>query len=165
MNILNKTKMKKLILSLLLVTGISMSASAQDLDKMMADLAKIEGVVHQVVDKETLEVSLKDKNELPSLVERLTGVEVVVLENGPVELSDSLTKEISSIKDGNGFATLLSVKDGTDKVRIISHKENDLTTSVYVIVIDEEDIVFVKLTGNLTEEDIAEIVKEQQKKK
>ncbi|MBB4036054.1 hypothetical protein GGR21_001955 [Dysgonomonas hofstadii] len=158
--------MKKFILLLVLVAGISLTTSAQDLNKIMADLAKIEGAVHQVVNKETLDTSLKGQKEnLPSVVEKLTSVEVVVLENGPVELSDSLANELSNFKDGNGFATLLTVKDGTDKVRIISHKEDDSTTSVYVIVIDEEDIVFVKMTGNLTEEDIAEIVKEQQKKK
>ena len=50
--------MKKIILTLLLAFAFGQGAMAQDLDKLMGELAKIEGVTHQVVDQTTLNAAI-----------------------------------------------------------------------------------------------------------
>lgn len=156
--------MKKIIFSLIFISGISLNIYAQDLNKMMDNLAKAENAVHQVIDQKTLNTSLgSHKDKKPSFMDKITGMEVVAIENGSTDLKDNLIKELAAFKDGNGYETLLTVKDGGDNVHIISHKENESLSHIYIIAIDDEDIAFVKMSGNLSKEDMIKIVEEQKK--
>jgi len=158
--------MKKIILSLILISGISLSICAQDLNKVMADLTKVKNAVHQVVDQETLKKSTGDhKDKMPSFMDKVTKVEVIALENGDIDIKDNLIKELSGVKNGNGYETLLRLKDEGDNVFIISHKENESFSHVYIVAIDDEDIAFVKLSGDLNADDMMKIVEEQKKNK
>ncbi len=156
--------MKKMIIIFILLSALSLTVSAQDLDRMMADLAKVENVVRQVVNKDMLDTSMgEQKKDLPSFLKNITKIEVLALEDGNEEIKNNLIKEISSFKDGNGYETLLQVKDDEDNVHIISYKDENKLSHLYIIAIDEDDIAFIKMSGELSQQDMLDIVEQQQK--
>jgi hypothetical protein len=167
--------MKKYLFSLVVALIAAQFISAQDLNGLMQELSKVEGVQHQIVDKAMLDMSMKSaqeadttgetKSKMPSFMEKLDSVEVVAIENYSPEVKAKLEDQIQNFKDGNGYTTLLTVRDGTDNVRIISYKDGDQPKGVYILVLDEEDAVVVKMAGNLSEADLMDIVNEQKKNK
>jgi len=157
--------MKKIIV-LFLLAGLSLSIFAQDIDQMMADLAKQENVQHEVVDQDMLKMALSSQQEnMPPFMEKLTAVEVVAQDGATEELRNDMISRIANFKDGNGYETLLTVKEGVDNVRIITHKDKEGLTHIYIMVVDEDDIAFVKMSGTFDEKDLEDIINEQKKNK
>lgn len=166
--------MKRIMLSLVLLLAFGQIALAQDINKLMAELAKIEGVEHQIVDSEMLNASLApalaadSTGELKSkmgFVSKLKFIEVVAAEDMAAEVKSKYEKELNDFKDGNGYETLLHVKDGSDNVRIMAYSQNGKTTEVIIFVVDEEDVTMVKMAGEFDESDLATIIEEQTKNK
>lgn len=162
------------MLSLVLLLAFGQIALAQDINKLMAELAKIEGVEHQIVDSETLNASLApalaadSTGELKSkmgFVSKLKFIEVVAVENPEAEIRAKYENELINFKDGNGYETLIHVKDGSDKVRIIAYSQDGKTTEVIILVVDEEDVALVKMAGEFDESDLTNIIEEQTKNK
>jgi len=167
--------MKKYMFLLVLALIAVQFTFAQDLNQLMNDMSKIEGAQHQVVDREMLNTSMNAameadstgrlKSEMPAFMQKMESVEVVAIEEYSPEVKERFQKEINGFRDGNGYETLLSVKDEGDNVRIISYKDGDQILGVYILVLDEEDAVVVKMFGNLNESDLTDIINEQKKNK
>ena len=92
-------------------------------------------------------------------------MEVITLEDQPSEVSDILLNNLDQLKDNNGFTTLIKVRDSGDNVQIIAKKDGESISNVYIFVVDESDIVAVKMNGILTQSDLEDIIKEQTKNK
>jgi len=139
----------------------------------MSEFAQIEGAERQVVDRAMLDMSMNAameadstgelKSKMPPFMKKIDSIEVISVEEYKPEVKDLFLKEFSNFQDGNGYSTLLTVKDGEDNVRIISHKDGDKNTAVFILVLDEEDAVIVKMSGELSESDLEDIIKEQNK--
>lgn len=164
--------MKKLLLSLILIVSTTSIAIAQDLDQLITDLAKMEGVQHQLVDKTMLDKQLEDAkaadstgelaSKIPAFMEKIDQIEVVMAQSAPAEIKDKITTQLADFKDENGYESLLKVKQGEQDIRIIAKKGKE-KSDIFVIVIAGEAIIAVKMTGDLNEQDFIDIVKEQQK--
>lgn len=160
--------MKKLLLSLILIVSTTSIAIAQDLNQLITDLAKIEGVQHQLVDKTMLGKQLEDAKaadptgEIPAFMQKVDQIEVVMAQSAPAEIKDKITSHLADFKDENGYESLLKVKQGEQDIRIIAKKGKE-KSDIFVIVMTDEAIISVKMTGDLSEEDFIDIVKEQQK--
>lgn len=167
--------MKKYIFSLVLTFVAVQFTYAQDLNSFMSEFSKQEGVQRQLVDRSMLDMSMKAAmtadstgqmvSKMPAFMQKIDSIEVLAIEKYSPEVKTKFLEGIQSFKDGNGYATLLSVNEADDNVKIVSHKEGDLFTGVYILVLDNEDAVIVKMSGNLTESDLTEILKEQNKNK
>lgn len=165
--------MKKYMFLLVLALIAVQFTFAQDLNQLMNEMSKIEGAQHQVIDREMLNTSMNAameadstgqlKSKIPAFMQKLESIEVVAIEEYSPEVKERFQKEINGFSDGNGYETLLSVKDEGDNVRIISYKEGDQILGVYILVLDEEDAVVVKMSGNLSESDLTDIINEQKK--
>lgn len=165
--------MKKIILSLILIAGIGNTVTAQDLNQLITDLANIEGVQHQLIDKTMLDAQIAGamatdstgefKLNMPGFMQKIDLMEVVIVEDSSDEVRDKVTQELSEVKDGNGYETLLKVKQDEQDIRIIAKKGDD-KSDIFIIVMADTTIVAMKMTGNLDEQDFIEIIKEQQKK-
>lgn len=165
--------MKKYMFLFVLAFAAVQFTFAQDLNQLMRDMSKIEGAQHHIVDKEMLNASMKAAMEadsvkqlnskVPGFVAKLDSIEIVAIEEYTPEIKDTFLKQINAFSDGNGYETLLSVTDEDDNVRIISYKDGELILGVYVLVLDEEDAVIVKMSGNLSESDLIDIINEQKK--
>lgn len=167
--------MKKIILSLVLIFSFGQVAMAQDLDKLMAELAKVEGVAHQIVDSSMLAAAKAESMKADStgdasskrqnFIKKLELVEIVAAEDVQPELRSRFNAEIDKFEDGDKYETLLKVKDGEDNVRILAQRENGEVTAVIIFAVDDEDAAIVKLVGKFDQLDLTEILNEQEKNK
>lgn len=167
--------MKKILVLFILVFVGNLFLLAQDPDSLMIDLAKNEGAMRQIIDQTMLKSSLdkaatQDPSEGPvskkkSFLQKIDSMEVITLEDQPSEVSDTLLNSLDQLKDNNGFTTLIKVRDSGDNVQIIAKKDGESISNVYIFVVDESDIVAVKMNGILTQSDLEDIIKEQTKNK
>lgn len=167
--------MKKIILSLVFVLAFGQVAVAQDISKLIDELTKVEGVTHQIVDRSMLDAAMAGSIQADStgeasskkqnFMKKLEQIEVVAAENVQPELKNRFLEELNKFEDGNGYETLLTVKDGEDNVRILAQRENGEVTAVIIFAIDEEDAAIVKMVGKFDQSDLTEILNEQEKNK
>lgn len=162
--------MKRIIISLVLVLAFGQVAMAQDINKLIAELAQIEGAEHQVVDRSMLEQSMTAAMQADSTLSEKAGfmknidqVDVVAVEDPKPEVREKFLAELNNFRDGNGYETMIAVKDDGDNVRIIAQRENGLVTAVIIFAIDDEDIAIIKMAGKFSESDLTKIIEEQQK--
>lgn len=159
-------KQLSIIIILLFSTFFSV-ITAQDLDAIIKDLAKMDGVIHQLVDKSMLDSQLKNDslggntNKLPPFMNKVTEIEVVVIENGDAE-NETFQKAVN-FKAGDSYETLIKVKDEGSNVNILSRKRDDSTSDVYILVADDNNLVAVRMSGDFTAQDLTDIVNEQTK--
>ncbi|MDU1890466.1 MAG: DUF4252 domain-containing protein [Dysgonomonas sp.] len=157
--------MKKYLCGLVLLLALGVTASAQDLNTLIAELAKVDNVQHQVIDKEMLKPAVEQaKNQMGSnFMEKIEEIEVAAFENYPAEIKDKVLNTVEEVKKANLYETLLSVKDKENNVTIFAKKDKDIISEVFIVVVDDEDAVVVKMSGSLSESDLNEIINEQKK--
>ncbi len=167
--------MKKLIFSIFLIFTTSQISYAQDLSNWVSGLSMVKDAEYQLVDRQMLEASLAAakaadstgiiSTSTPPFMEKLESIDVINLSACSTEVKDLFLKDLDNIQDGNGYETLINVIDDGDKVRIIAKRDGVVIPQVFVFAIDGEDgeIVVVRMTGNLEESDIADIIKQQKK--
>lgn len=167
--------MKKLIFCILLIFATIQISSAQDLSNWVSGLSMVKDAEYQLVDRPMIEASLAAAKaadstgmvsaQTPPFMEKLESIDVINLTACSTEIKDLFLKDLDNIKDGNGYETLINVIDEGDKVRIVAKKEGTVVPQVFVFAIDGQDgeIVIVRMTGNMDESDIADIMKQQQK--
>ncbi|MDR0824433.1 MAG: DUF4252 domain-containing protein [Prevotella sp.] len=157
--------MKKIMFSFVLAMAAIQFSYAQDLNSLINELAKTEGAQHQVIDRSMLNMA-NDQGETDksALMQNLDSIVVLAIEGCKPEIKDKFLAVFENFKDGNGYETLLNVKDGQDKVLIVSHKEGDVSTDVYILALDEKDIAIVKMSGKLSDSDLADIIDKQKNK-
>lgn len=167
--------MKKIILSLVLVFAFGQVAVAHDIDKLIEELSKVEGVEHQIVDRSMLDAAVaagmqadstgNASSKIPGFMKKLELIEVTAAENVQPELRNRFLAELDKFEDGDKYETLLTVKDGGDNVRILAQRENGVVTAVIIFAIDEEDAAIVKMVGKFDQSDLTDILNEQEKNK
>lgn len=167
--------MKKFIVFFILILAGTHIATAQELDGLMKEVAKNEKAQRQVVDKAMLGTSMAQaqaqdptgnlKSKMPSFMQKIDSIQVVTLEEDAPDTRNMVLNTLNSFKDDDTYSTLVRVKDGEDNVRIIAKRNGETVSDVYIFVMDEEDIVLVKMSGKLEQSDLEDIVKEQTKNK
>lgn len=150
--------MKKFVFTLmLLITG--QVIYAQDLNQLMNDLSKVEGVQKQVMDKTMLQ---QMGDEMPAFMAKADSIIAVVAQNCPQDMVDRLNSGLKSAETYKGYETLMSMKKEDKRISIISHKKDDDTVDVFIYVGAEKAVVFVRMAGNFDASDLENIVKEQE---
>lgn len=154
--------MKKLGIGFVLLFAIVLSANAIHPDKLINQLSQEKNVAIETVEGEELAEIMKAKEEM-SVFEGLKAIHVIALEDSPVDVMQNYKYMIDNLEDIDGYQTLIQVKDREDTVRIMLRTENDVVQGVYLFVADDEDIVVVQLQGNISQEGIETLIKEQTK--
>lgn len=167
--------MKKLIFSIFLIFTTSQIASAQDISNWVSGLSMVKDAEYQLVDRDMIEASLAAAKaadstgmasvSTPPFMEKLKSIDVINLSACSPEIKNLFLKDLDNIKDENGYETLINVVDDGDKVRIIAKRDGAVVPQVFVFAIDGQDgeIVIVRMTGNMDNSDIEDILKQQQK--
>ena len=156
--------MKKILFSLVLLF-VGQVIYAQDLNQLMDDLAKVEKAQKQVMDRDMLNNSMSDaqKAKLPDFMSKADSVVAVIVENCPQDVNDKIQEGIRKAETNNDYELLTAVKKEDNRVSILSSKNEGENKDVYIYVGAGNVVVFVKLSGKFTIDDLANIVKEQQK--
>ena len=168
--------MKKLIFLLIIIFVTGQTVQGQDrLKGVMAELSKLENVQRQVVDKDMLNSQMEQamaadptgelRLQMPSFIQKIDSIEVLAAENVNEEMYTKIVNDMDGIKDGDGYETILTVKEDSDYVRIMAYKEADSILAVYIIAMDKGSIAFVKMAGTLSHDDLIEIIEKQKKNK
>lgn len=156
--------MKKILFTLLLVLA-GQVVYAQDMDQLMNELSKVEGAKQQVMNKEMLNKSVpEDKADMmPAFMSKMDSVVAVVVQNCPSDINEKIQTGINTAERSETYESLVSVKKENNKVSILATKGESDNKAVYIYVAGGNAVVFVKMCGALSVEDLQEIVKEQQK--
>lgn len=156
--------MKKILFSLVLLF-VGQVIYAQDLNKLMDDLAKVESAQRQVMGKEMLSKSIPEsqKDNMPGFMSKADSIVAVVVQRCPQDVSDKIQAGISEAETSDAYEPLVAVKKDDKKVSILSAKNGGEMKDVYIYVAGGGAVVFVKMSGKFSVEDLADIVKEQQK--
>ncbi|MDR1090688.1 MAG: DUF4252 domain-containing protein [Prevotella sp.] len=157
--------MKRIILSLVFVLAFGQAVMAQDLSKLMDELAKVESAQRQVMDRGMLSQSIPEsqKEKMPAFMSKADSVVAVMVQNCPQDVNDKIQEGITEAETSGIYEPLVTVKKDNNRVSILSGKGADNNKDVYIYVAGGNAVVFVKLSGKFTTEDLADIVKEQQK--
>lgn len=155
--------MKKILFTLFVLFA-AQSSYAQDLDQLMSKLSKVEKAQVQNANKEMLQGALSSNdNNIPSFVSKMDSVAAVIVQKCPQEISDEILVGIKAAEQNSNYEPLVSVKKEGNIVSILSTKNEGEEKSVYIYVQGGESVVFVKLFGKFSLDDLQDIVKEQQK--
>lgn len=155
--------MKKILFALMFIFAVQASF-AQDLDQLMEKLSKVENAQIQNANKEMLQAALSSKDsKIPPFVSKMDSVVAVIAPNCPQEINDEIKIGINAAEQSNTYEALVSVKNEDNVVSILTTKNDGEDKNVYIYVQGGRSVVFVKLFGKFSIEDLQDIVKEQQK--
>lgn len=157
--------MKKILFSLVLLF-LGQVIYAQDLNKLMDDLAKVEGAQRQVMDRDMLSTSIPEsqKDKMPDFMSKVDSITAVILSSCAEDVIAEFSAGVNAAETSDAYEPLVSVKKEDNIVSILQAKSEDETKDIYIYVVGGGGAtVFVKMTGKFTVEDLANIVKEQQK--
>lgn len=160
-NTLNSKRMKKYMFSFLLAAMAAQFSSAQHLDGLMDELAKVKGAERMVMNREMLGImdgaADNETSKKAPFRQSLDSIVTVTLENPKKSVRTKFLKKFEAIADGNEYQTLIRVKDEEEYIRFLSFRKGGAIPAVFVLMLDEEDIAIVKMAGELTESDLAGI--------
>ncbi|MFV0536710.1 MAG: DUF4252 domain-containing protein [Dysgonomonas sp.] len=142
--------MKKYLLCLVLALAIGQMSYAQSVEKLLKQVSNIENIDQ-----------VKIGHFMMSLGKMFGGVhslEVYNLSSCEASVKKGLVTQINSLKDSDGYETLIMAKDKGENVRIMIKKKKDEISDLVILCMDDEDPTIVKLSGKIKEKDISELV-------
>ncbi len=154
--------MKKILFTFLLVF-VGQVIYAQDLNNLMDELAKVESAQKQVVDKAMLAQAMDNEDEddkMPGFMSKADSVIAVIVRSCPQDVSEKIAAGINLSEKSGQYETLISLKK-EDKIISMLSEKREADTDIYVYVSSGDNIVFVKIKGQFTTEDLQNMVKEQ----
>jgi len=156
--------MKKYLFCLVLVLALSQVTYSQSLDKLMSRISKVENVDKVKIGRfmMTLGKTFGGVGNMP-VARGIHSMEVYDLSSCDSALKQDLAQQISQLKDGDGYETLIMAKDKDDDVRIMMKKKKDVISDMIILCMDKDDPTIVKFSGRIKEGDIAELIKKYDK--
>ncbi|WP_165043138.1 DUF4252 domain-containing protein [Dysgonomonas sp. ZJ709] len=163
--------MKKTLICLIIVLAGSQITFAQDINSVIAYFEKTCNSDHQVVNKAMLNSSFEAaaaadptgqlKSNTPPFMHKIDSIEVFSLEGFSLETKNQLLDKMNSFEDGNGYESLIRVKEDGENVRIVANKNGDIISEILVFSIEQDEIVFVRMSVNMDESDLNDFISEQ----
>lgn len=147
--------MKKALLYLLLFT-ITLTASSKTLDDIFNEFSKVpraENIHFRKFIWSLIKTSTLG-NTNNNFIKKISSMRILDLESCSSETKTEFSKQIESL-DMEGYELLLKVKNNDDNVLILSkNKKNKINEFIIVSV---NDPAIVKLKGNFTLKDLADV--------
>ncbi|MDR0824432.1 MAG: DUF4252 domain-containing protein [Prevotella sp.] len=156
--------MKKYLICLVLVIALSQTAYSQSVDKLLNTVSKAENVDKVKIGRFLMFLgkSFGGVGNMP-VVRGVHSMEVYDMSSCATNLRRNLTDQIGKLKDGEGYETLISVKDKKDNVRILMKKKKDVISDMVILCLSDDDPAIVRFSGKIKEADIAELVQKYDK--
>lgn len=156
--------MKQILIAVATLMCFSMSAAAAGsgdyVDKIVRKYKGLEAVEYVKVSKVMLEMMLEKGLEYDEdAAEWLRGVrrlDVIMIDDDPA-LEDEFSRDISGLEE-KGYSKPLSVSDGGDAIKTYVLKKSGMVKSLVILVKDEDECVFVRMKGRISEKHVKDIV-------
>lgn len=95
-----------------------------------------------------------DDEDLPKdLIRKISHLRVLVMEDGNPVSKNEYSGLLSDVKNDN-FETILTVRDGKDKVHLLIREDRELITDAIVLVRSDDEFVMVSLEGAFSLNDL-----------
>lgn len=164
--------MRKFILCLIFCIASYGISQAQNLSKYISEIANSENIQHQTIDRATLEASIeaakaidpsgKLSEQIPSFMLKLDTIDIMDLTPCLPDIKAEFMARFDSLTESDEYELLLTADEDNDRVKILSKAEGAITKELVILAVDtlEDEIVILKLTGNLESADVEKIISE-----
>ena len=103
----------------------------------------------------------EDEEKLQGLLEEVRAVRVAIYEmEGDNKRLRSRLKDTSQELQKKGWEVLVKVHEENEQTLVMSRMKNEVMTGIVVLVVDEEEMVFVNLMGNIDPARLGAILQE-----
>ena len=160
--------MKKIFVSLLLIGSFGFQLHSANTENVIRQFSESKDVYRIRIGRVgvfLLKIFNSDA-ESRSYAKGLKSLEISTLkDNCTKEKKDKYQDNLRALQDDENYATLLTVKDGNDNVRIMMKKEKDVIRELIIIVCDTEDIALIRMKGKIKESDLGTTIAQFDKKR
>ncbi len=157
--------MKKMYVTLLAILLANCLAIAQnnDFDQFVDKYRQQKGFTYALFSKELFEVTLKtdvqesDWRKVQQIVKDLGHLSILAGEN--IDYTLDLYSEARDLVTEDEFAELVTVRDGSDRVRIWSKDNGTAIEEMVMLVVSDRDFVLITFTGSVDLANLFELAK------
>lgn len=152
--------MKQILMAVAALMCFSMSAAAAGsrdyVDKIVRKYKGLETVEYVKVSKVMLEKGLEYDEDAAEWLRGVRRLDVIMIDDDPA-LEDEFSRDISGLEK-KGYSKPLSVSDGGDAIKTYVLKKSGMVKSLVILVKDEDECVFVRMKGRISEKHVKDIV-------
>lgn len=152
--------MKQILIAVAALMCFSMSAAAAGsgdyVDKIVRKYKGLEAVEYVKVSKMMLEMGLEYDEDAAEWLRGVRRLDVIMIDDDPA-LEDEFCRDISGLEE-KGYSKPLSVSDGGDSIKTYVLKKSGTVKSLVILVKDEDECVFVRMKGRISEKHVKDIV-------
>ncbi|NDV93732.1 DUF4252 domain-containing protein [Dysgonomonas sp. 521] len=156
--------MKKYIFCLVLVLSLSQLSYSQSLGNLMNSVSKAENVDKVKIGRFMMSLgkTFGGVGNMP-VARGIHSLEVYDLSGCDAAFKQNLQEQMYTLKDGDGYETLMTVNDKENNVRIMMKKDKNIIKDMIILCLGDDDPAIVKFSGKIKEGDIAELIKKYDK--
>lgn len=152
--------MKQILIAVAALMCFSTSAAAAGsgdyVDKIVRKYKGLEAVEYVKVSKMMLEMGLEYDEDAAGWLRGVRRLDVIMIDDDPA-LEDEFCRDISGLEE-KGYSKPLSVSDGGDSIKTYVLKKSGTVKSLVILVKDEDECVFVRMKGRISEKHVKDIV-------
>lgn len=151
--------MKKYLLCLVLVLAIGQMSYAQSVEKFLKNVSKTENIDQMKIGHFMMNLGkmFGGVGDMP-VVRGVHTLEVYDLSNCDAGVKRDFANQINSLKDSDGYETVIMAKDKGDNVRIMMKKKKNEISDLVILCMGDKEPAIVKLSGKIKEKDLSELV-------
>ena len=151
--------MRKNLLFLAIFLLLSTVANAQSVESIMRNVQNADDVTRVRVGSLLMSMGRTAARMSGNPIPNISSVEVYDLSASSARFRQGLINDMLQLRDGNGFETLMQVRDGGDNVRIMmrSDRNNTIRELVFFVISDDSPAV-IRISGRIRESEIADLI-------
>ena len=151
--------MMKLLICLVAVLLLSTSVHAQSVESVLRKVENADDVTRVRVGSLLMSMGRTAARMSGNPIPHITGVNVYDLSESSAQFRRNLINELRQLRDGDGFETLMHVRDSDNDVRIMARtdRNNTIRELVFFIISDDSPAV-IRISGRIGESEIADLI-------
>jgi hypothetical protein len=151
--------MKKYLFCLAIILLLSASAHAQSVESVLRKVENADDVTRVRVGRLLMSIGRTAARAAGNPIPRIDSVEVYDLSESDSQFRRNLINELRQLRDGDGFETLMHVKDSDNDVRIMirSDRNNTIRELVFFVINDDSPAV-IRISGRIRESEMADLI-------
>jgi hypothetical protein len=153
--------MKKLILfstALCMVTLLNAQTNA--IDEFFDKYSEKEGFTTVTISSKLLSLFAGKKNEGSDIINRLTSIKILSVEDSLLNQSVNFYKELTKKLDISAYEELMVVKEGPDVTKFLVKQKGDIISELLVITGGPGDNTLISIKGDLDLKSLSELSNE-----
>jgi Domain of unknown function (DUF4252) len=151
--------MKKIFVSILFVTSISVAHAQKYLDRFFNKYKQENAATSFAMGRPGLWLSaaFSGDKDAAGWLDKISAIRLLALDNQHISGLDDDVAVLDRKLERDHFDELLTVRDGKSNVKILAKQDAKFIRNVVLLVNDENDFVLVHLTGRFSYNDLSKI--------